>query len=321
MKSILCVAALGLAVLAGTAEAAYPERPITIVVTSAAGGITDALARALAPRLATLLKGQIIVENRGGGRNVVGTVAVVNAPADGLTLLVTDDSTLTLNPLLMSSLPYKVPASFTPIALLVSNPQCLVVGSSVKADGLSGFLEAAKAKPGSMSFATPGQGTASQMHFLNLQSLTHTKLQDIPYRGAAPALTDIMGGQVDAMIVSSGLVVPFVKSGKLKVLAQAGPNRSFLLPEVPTFAESGIAGFSPHSWFALLAPAGVPPSIAARLNQAVNAIIADPTFKTGVLTQLSLEPLGGTSEQLLNAIHVDSQRWTALVHQANIKIE
>jgi tripartite-type tricarboxylate transporter receptor subunit TctC len=303
------------------AQPAYPSKPVTMVVPYAPGGVADALARAIAARLSGSLKQQVLVDNKPGGNTVIGAQAVARAAADGYTLLLTAEATLAMNPSLYAKLPYNVEKSFAPVIALAQVPQSLVVANSTPAKTLPGFIALAKEQPGKLSYATLGIGSTAHLNFELFQKATGIKLGEVSYKGAAPALTDLIGGHVGAMIVSTGLVAPQAKAGKLRVLATSGSARSALLPDVPTFAEAGLADFAPASWFALLTVAGTPPEIARRLNAEVARVLADPGFKSETLDRLSLEPLGGTPEDLAALIRTETQRWGAVIRDAGVKLE
>lgn len=303
------------------AQVPYPTKPIILVVPYAPGGVSDGLARALAQRLSASLKQQVIVENKAGGNTVIGATAVARSPADGHTLLLTAESTLTMNPMMYSKLTYDVEKNFVPIAALASVPQSLVVSAATTSNTLQEFIEHARENPNKLSYATLGQGSTAHLNFELFQRAVGIKLNEIPYKGASVALTDLMGGHVDAMIVSTGLIAPHVKAGKLKALAVGESKRSPLLPEVPTFKEAGVDSFLPSSWFALMGVAGTPNEIVIRLNTEVNRILGDRKFRSEQLDKFALESIGGSPENLSALIKSDSLRWVQIIKDANIKLD
>lgn len=321
MKAVLALASILAAAVPAHAAGAYPSKPVTIVVPYAPGGVSDALARSLAQRLSTAFKQQVLVDNRGGGNTVIGAQAVAKAAPDGYALLLTAEATLAMNPHLYAKLPYDAQKSFAPIVALGQTPQSLVVASAVPATTLQQFIALAKQQPGKLNYATLGVGSTAHLNFALFEKAAGVKLTDVSYKGASPALTDLMGGHVNAMIVSTGLVAQQVKAGKVKALAVAGSQRSKQLPDVPTFTEAGLPGFAPASWFALLAPAGTPPEIVKLVNAETNKVLRDPTFAADFADKYGVEALGGTPDELAALIKSETQRWGAVIRDAGIKLE
>jgi tripartite-type tricarboxylate transporter receptor subunit TctC len=314
---------LAFAVLTGAAHAdtAYPSKPVKIVLPYVPGGASDGLARTLAQRLSSSLGQQFIVENKPGGNTIIGALAVAKSEADGYTLLFTAESTLTMNPMLYSALPYNVEKDFAPVASLARVPQSFVVRSNLPTASMREFLAYAKQQEGKLNYGNLGVGSSTHLNMELFQREASVKITGISYKGAAPALTDLMGGHIDAMIVSTGLIAPHASAGKLKVLAVAGEKRSPLLPDAPTFAEAGLRNFSPSSWFALLAPAGTPGPTITRLNSEVNKILKDPAFIKEQLSKQGLEPIGGSPQDLATLIKTETQMWAPVIRSANIKLD
>jgi tripartite-type tricarboxylate transporter receptor subunit TctC len=314
----LAVCALSLGTAVG--QAAYPSRPVTIVVPYPSGGVADAMARAFAEQLKLALKQPFVVENRGGGNTLPGSAAVASAAPDGHTLLLTAENTLTINPYLYAKLPYDADKSFTPVIALARVPQSLVVSKGFNATTLQQFISNARANPDKVSYATLGVGSTPHMNMIAFQKATGTKLLDVPYRGASPALLDVIGGTVNAMLVSTGLVAPQIASGKLTVLAVEGNKRSPLLPNVPTFTEAGLPNFTPTTWFALLAPAGTPPAVVSLLNAEMNRILSDRSVREEQIEKRGLEAIGGSPGDLKDLIDENRKRMGPLVREANIRL-
>lgn len=311
-----------LAGVLGTACAqTYPVKPIKLVVPYAPGGVSDSLARALAQRLAPALAQPVLVENKAGGNTVIGADAVAKAAPDGYTLLLTAEATLAMNPALYAKLPYSVERDFVPIVTLVQIPQSFVVAPSHPAGNLRDFIADATQPGRKLSYATLGVGSTAHLNMELFQKSAKTSMSDVSYKGAAPALTDLMGGHVTAMIVSTGLIAPQVAAGKLKALAVGGNKRSPLIPSAPTFAEAGMPGFQPSSWFALLAPASTSPEVVKRLNIEINKILADPVFKADSLAKFGAEAAGGTPEQLAALIKAETQTWSAIIRDTKVRLE
>ena len=303
------------------AQSNFPQKPISIVVPYVTGGVSDALARALAQKMSSSMGQQILVENKPGGNTLIGASHVAKSASDGYTLLLTAESTLTMNPMLYSKLPYDVERNFAPIAALASIPQSLVIAPNIPAKNVQEFITLAKKSPKQYSYANLGVGSSAHLNFELFERVSDIQLIDIAYKGASAAITDLIGGHVSAMIVSTGLVSSQAKANNLKVLAVAGSKRSPQLPDVPTFKESGMENFTPSSWFALLGVSGTPKDALERLNTEVNKALKDPVFKADQLDRFALEPIGGTPEQLANLIKAESQRWAHIIKDLNIKLD
>lgn len=306
---------------AGQAQSLYPQKSISIVVPYVTGGVSDGLARALAVKLSSALGQQVLIENKPGGNTLIGATHVAKSAPDGHTLLLTAESTLTMNPMLYAKLPYDVEKNFVPLVALASIPQSFVISPSVPAKNLQEFVQLAKKSPKNYSFANLGIGSSAHLNFELLQRVTDMQLVDIAYKGASAAITDLIGGHVSAMIVSTGLVSAQAKANNLRVLAVAGNKRSPQLPEVPTFKEAGFESFTPSSWFALMGVAGTPKDTLEKINLEVNKILKDPTFKAEQLDRFALEPIGGTPEQLASLIKTESQRWSLIIKDMNIRLD
>jgi tripartite-type tricarboxylate transporter receptor subunit TctC len=226
-----------------------------------------------------------------------------------------------MNPMLYAKLPYDVDKNFAPIAALASIPQSFVISPSVPAKNLQEFVQLAKKSPKHYSFANLGIGSSAHLNFELLQRVVDMQLVDIAYKGASAAITDLIGGHVSAMIVSTGLVSAQAKANNLRVLAVAGNKRSPQLPDVPTFKEAGFESFTPSSWFALVGVAGTPKDTLERINLEVNKILKDPAFKAEQLDRFALDPIGGTPEQLASLIKTESQRWSLIIKDMNIRLD
>ncbi len=299
----------------------FPNKAITIVVPYVPGGVSDGLARSIAQSLTTSLNQPVLIDNKAGANTLIGASFVAKAPPDGYTLLLTAEATLTMNPMLYNKLPYDVEKNFMPIVALASIPQAFVLSNSVNVKDMKEFIALAKKNKDKYSYANLGNGSTAHLNFELFEKDENISLTPVPYKGAAAALNDLMGGHVDAMIVSTGLVASQAKSGNLKVLAVAGTKRSPLLPEVPTFKEAGVAGFVPSSWFALMGVAGTPPETIEKLNSEINKLLKDPAFKSEQLDKFILEPIGGSPENLKNLIKSDSTKWSKIINQMQLKLD
>ena len=310
--------------LAGGGVAAaesYPAKPIRIVVPYAAGGITDILARALGQRLSEAWGQQVVIDNKPGANSQVGAEAVAKAEPDGYTLMVTSDATFVMNPHLYAKLGYDVSNDFVPISGLGISPQALAVNPAVPAKTVQELIAYAKTKPGEINYGTFGIGSSGHLNIELLQSLTGTKFTPVHYRGAAPAITDVLGGHIQMIIVSIGLVAQPWQAGKLTVLGFGSTARLPQFPDVPTIAESGLPGFEAGSWYGLAAPKGTPPEIVAKLSAETQKAFADAEFKDKFLAPNFIYSIASPPDQFAARIRADSTKWGKVIHDADIKAE
>ncbi|MCY1253810.1 hypothetical protein D9M68_441280 [compost metagenome] len=316
-KSVLgaCLAA-ALAVPCAANADTFPSKPITIVVPFPPGGPTDSSARLLAKVMGETLHQPVIVDNRAGAGGTIGSAYVARAQPDGYTLLWGGTSSLAVAPALFSSLPYQPLKSFVPIGLAVRSPMLVVSKSSIAAADMTQLIQAAKSK--SMTFGSAGNGSIGHLMGEQLNAALGIKLLHVPYKGGAPALTDVLGGQIDLMIDTAQFLSPHVQSGKIRAFAVAGDKRFPLLPNVPTFREATGKAFEAYSWFGLVAPAGTPAPVVNRLETALSAALRDPaTLKQ--LTSSGLEPVNGSSTAFASTISTDLKRWTEAVRSSGVK--
>ena len=298
---------------------AYPDKPIRFLVPYPPGGGTDVIARIVQAKFQAALGQPIVIENKGGAGGSVGTDVVAKSATDGYTVLFTLSSH-TINPAIFAKLNYDTLRDFEPVGLVASLPQILVAAPAFAANSVAEMTALAKAKPGTMSFASVGNGSPGHLAG-ELQAIrTGAKLTHIPYRGGGPAVTDVMGGQVPTLWVSIPAAAQFVKTGKLKALAVSTLKRSAAFPDVPTMQEAGVPDFEVDSWYAMFVPAKTPRAIIERLNQALNAVVADPEVKAQLLAQ-GAEGVGGTPERLGQAVAAELPKWAKLAKDANIKAD
>jgi tripartite-type tricarboxylate transporter receptor subunit TctC len=256
----------------------FPDRPVKIVVPTSAGGQTDNYARALAQELGKAWNQPVIVDNKPGANTIVGATYVAQAPADGYTILLANDPTLSSNQYLYTKLSYDPVKDFVPVVNMVESVQVLVVESSHPAQSLQQLLDMAKAKPDALNYGSWGEGSIAHMDMEKLKMLTGLKMTHVPFRGASEVITAVMGKQVDALLSGVTLAMPGLKSGRLRALALAGPIRSPLLPNVPTFAEAGLKDFESRAWFGLAAPAATPRAVVDKIAADTLKIIRRPDF-------------------------------------------
>ena len=318
LRIALALACIGLS--AGPAHTqAYPTKPVTIVVTLAAGGAADVIARAVAQRLTEEWGQPVVVENKGGANNQVGTTAVARSAPDGYTLLLTPEHTFTVNPYLYRKLSYDPAKDFIPVTGLVSISQALVVHPSLAMQNVPDLIAAARDKPGGINYGSLGVGSGPHLSMELLQSMSGTKLNAVQYKGAAPALTDVIAGHVPMMFVSTGLIVQPWKAGQLRPLGVGSRERLAQFPELPTVAET-LPGFTALVWFGLFAPAGTPRDIVVKINNAVQRMLADRDFHDRFLTPNLYEPMSGSPEQFAEQIRLDAERWQKVIRDAKLAI-
>ena len=319
LRAALTLACIGLFVASAQAQT-YPAKPITIVVTLAAGGAADVIARALAQRLSEEWGQPVLVENKGGANNQVGTTVVARSAPDGYTLLLTPEHTFTVNPYLYRKLSYDPAKDFIPVSGLVGISQALVVHPSLAMQTVGDLITAAKDNPGGFNYGSLGVGSGPHLSMELLQFMSGTKLNAVQYKGVAPALTDVIAGHIPMMFVSTGLIVQPWKAGQLRPLGVGSRERLARFPELPTVAET-LPGFTALVWFGLFAPNGTPREIVVKLNAAVQHILADRGFRDRFLTPNLYEPMPGSPEQFAEDIRRDSERWQKVIRDAKLAIE
>jgi tripartite-type tricarboxylate transporter receptor subunit TctC len=302
---------------------AYPSKPIHIVVPFTPGGSSDVLARAIGQELGRALGQPIVIDNVPGAGGSVGGERSARAPADGHTLFMGHVGTLAVNPWLYPKLPYDPVRSFAPVAWIARVPNVLVVHPSVPARDLKEFVALAKSRPGQLAYGSGGNGSAAHVTMEYLKMQTATSLLHIPYRGTAPSVTDLLAGQVQALFTGIPALLPHIKTGRMRALAVSSPARLSLLPDVPTVAESGIAGtkgFEADQWYGLVAPAGTPVEVLALLNQQVNKALASQEVRSRLAAE-GAEATPATPEAFSQLITGDLKRWGAVVRRAGIKLD
>jgi tripartite-type tricarboxylate transporter receptor subunit TctC len=310
-------ASLFLALFAlGAAAQEYPARPVRIIVPSPPGGGTDIVARVLAQHFARSFGQQFFVENKPGAGNMIGIEAVARSAPDGYTLLMTA-STLALNSVLFKKVPYDPVRDFAPITLTATAPNVLLVHPAVPAQSLAEFIALAKAKPGALSYGTPGIGTSPHLSMELLKSMAGIELQHVPYKGTAAAVTDVIGGQIAATFANALTAKPQVDAGRVRALAITGPRRIEALPGVPPVAEAGVPGYEAMQWYGLLAPAGTPAAIVARLNGEALKALRSAEMKERLAAD-GAEPLGGSPAEFAALILRELDKWTRVARAAGI---
>lgn len=314
------VAVLGLLVAAPVWAQSYPTKPIRLVAPFPPGGVADVLARAIAPELQAALGQQVLVDNKPGAGGNIGAEIVAKAEPDGHTLMLASAGILTINEFLYAKTPFDPATAFAPITVVGDMPNIVVVHPRAGVGTLKELIDKARAQPGKLDFGSAGNGTTTHLAIVLLEQAAGIKLAHVPYKGAAPAVQDLVAGQIDGLVDNPPLVLPHVRSGALKALAWAAPQRMAILPDVPTAAEAGLPGFEASSWFALVAPAGIPPEIVARLNAEAAKILKDPKM-VEQFAQRGIRLVGNPAAEFAAFIPKERARWGDIVKASGVKLE
>jgi tripartite-type tricarboxylate transporter receptor subunit TctC len=323
MSAVLRAIALIVLCASATLEVqaqAWPSKPVRIVVPFPPGGPADLLPRLLGPKLTEIWGQPVVVENKPGAGGNIGMDTVAKAAPDGYTLVVGPNGNLVVNPHLYAKLPYDVTRDFVPITLIATFSNVLVVNPDVPAKTVSELIALAKAKPGTVSYGSPGTGSQPHLGGEFLKLMAGIEIVHVPYNGTAPALKDLLGGQITFMFAQTSAALPQIQSGKLRALGVASPRRATLLPDVPTVAESGLPGFEAVSWYALLAPAGTPKEIVTKVQADFARVLQMPDIREKLVAQGG-DPVGNTPEQLAAQLKSESARYADVVKRANIRAE
>ena len=292
-----------------------------MVVPFAPGGITDILARALGQKLSETLGQQFIVENKPAGGGQVGVEYVARAAPDGYTLLVGADANFVMEPFTHSKLPYDPINDFTPVTGLGISPQALVVHPSVPVTTFADLIALGRQKPGALNYGTFGIGTSGHLNIILIEKVTGAKFTPVHYHGAAPAMADLLGGHIQMMIVSIGLVAQPWQAGQLKVLGFGSTERIPRFPDVPTLAESGLPGYQAASWYGLVAPKSTPAAIVDKLSAQTVKSFGDPAFRDKFLAPSFIYSIASSPAQFAERIHNDAAKWEKIIHEANVHID
>jgi tripartite-type tricarboxylate transporter receptor subunit TctC len=314
----LVFAAFALFLAAPALAQNYPDRPVRIIVPTPAGGPVDVMARLIAAALPASLGQNVIVENKPGAGNTLGSRFVAEAAPDGYTLMVSAASGLIISPIIYKTAGYDA-ASFAPIALVAETPQLLVINAQLPFKTVAELVAYAKANPGKLNYSTGGSGTLPHLAAELFKKTTGTNIVHVPYKGGGPALTGVMAGEVQMTFDPVATSLPLIKDGKLRALAIAGPKRVAALPDVPTMLESGYQSFTVGAWTALLAPKGTPAAILAKLNDGVNKALASEQMKS-TLAKLGAEPRGGTPQKLAEHMANETKKWKPIVDTLELKV-
>ncbi|MCC2595861.1 tripartite tricarboxylate transporter substrate binding protein [Pusillimonas sp. MFBS29] len=316
---------LSVLMMSGVAQAQdtaanYPDRPVKVIVPFPPGGATDIVGREISDRLARALGQPFVVENRSGASGNIGMEAAARSAPDGYTLVIGAPQTLTINPQLFKSNPFNPQKELDPIIVVATVPNVLIVNPKLPVSSVKELVAYAKERPGKVNYGSSSIGGTPHLSSELFKSMTGTDIMHIPYRGSSPALTDLMGGQIEMMFDNLPASLPNIKSGRVKALAVTTKKRSAAAPDIPTMEEEGVTGFESQGWFSILAPAGTPPAILEKLNTEVNKILATDTFKQR-LANVGAEPMGGSIADFRALLDTETKRWAEVIEFANIKVE
>ena len=320
-RALVALAAFAACATVTAAHAqAFPNRPIRVVVPFPAGGGTDIIAREVTQKVTQSTGWVFVVENKPGAGGNLGVEAVAKSPADGYTLVLGQTSNMAINPTLYAKMPYDSVKDLAPILLVANAPLVMVTGANSVHKTLADVVKAAKDKPGALNFASPGNGTVAHLTSELFQAAASVKMQHVPYKGAAQALTDVVSGNVELCMSSVPTLIGQIKQGKLRALAVTSAQRVDDLPQVPTINESGYKGFDAVTWFGFLAPAGTPKDVLAKLNTEFNAALKQPDLQKKLGDQ-GADPAGGTPEQFAALIKDDIVRWGKVVKASGARVD
>jgi len=308
---------------AAAAQAPYPQRPITIIVTAAAGGVTDVVARALGQGMTKDWGQPVVIENRGGAAHILGAGAVAKAEPDGYTLLVAEAGTFTINPVIYpkGKLPYDTDTAFAPISGLVRINQALLADKKLPVKNAAELIALAKQKPGQLTFGTAGIGSAPHMNIELFENMAGVKFTPVHYRGATPALNDLRAGTVNLMSVSVSLALPPYRAGEIKMLGIGSAKRLPLVPDIPTVAETGLPGYQAVTWFGLFGPSAMPHDLVAKLNAEVQKVFSDPEFQKRFMEPQMFEAMPGSPQDFAAFIKGEQAKWAKVIRDGHITLE
>jgi tripartite-type tricarboxylate transporter receptor subunit TctC len=319
IRRLLATLCLGLVAL-GAAAQNFPERQVKFVVPYPPGGFNDTLARVSAEKLNKMWNQPVVVENRPGGNTTVGNVAVAKSPADGYTILITPLPFSALPGLYGANLPYDALKDFTPLVWAGSTQNALVVRNELPVNNVRELLEYARKNPGKLNYGSTGSGSSNHLTMELLMKMTGVKMAHIPYKGSAPAVTAMIGGEIDALFDNVPNVLQHIKAGRMKVIGVSGLQRSVLLPDTPTVAEAGVPGFEVNVWFGMQVPAGTPKAVVDKLNRDIVTLLKEPDVVQRFRNQ-GVEVAASTPEQFGTLVRSEITKWTQLIREANIRIE
>ena len=318
LPHLLCAVTIAALPLGASAQP-YPGKPVRVIVTFAAGGGADFMGRLIGQKLSESFGQPVVIENRAGAGGSIGNEAVAKAPPDGYTLLLGAAGALVIAPWLYAKLPFDTVKDFAPISLLATVPFALTVHPSIPSKTVKELIALARANPGKLNYGSSGAGGAPHLAGELLKSMAKIEIVHVPYKGLAPAITDLIGGQLELIFADVNLVHPHIQARRLKGLAVTGAQRSPVMPDLPSVAEAALPGYQAGTWYGLLAPANTPREIIARLNGETNRLLATAEMKERFATQ-GAEPAGNSPEQFATFIRSELDKWAKVIRDANIKL-
>jgi tripartite-type tricarboxylate transporter receptor subunit TctC len=316
---VVAIVALALAAT-GAAAQTYPAKPVRFIVPFAAGGGSDLVARTVAQKITEALGQPVVVDNRAGAAGTIGAEVAAKSPPDGYTLLLGSNGPLAINPSLYAKLPYDAARDFAPVSLVTVMPFVLVVHPALPVKSVKELIALAKARPNQLNYGSPGNGSTTHLANELLKSMTGMQITHVPYKGVAPAATDLISGQVQMMSGDLSTLLPHVRSGRMRALAVTSAKRSSLLPDLPTVSEAGVRGYDASGWFGVLVPAATPPAIVERLNGAITKGLAAPDARER-LGALGGEIAANTPAQFGAHIKNEAAKWGKLIRQLGLKAD
>ncbi|VCU68507.1 Tripartite tricarboxylate transporter family receptor [Pigmentiphaga humi] len=316
----MCVSLSFCMTAAASAAEAYPSHPVRIVDAFPPGGSTDVLARYLASKTAEEWGQPVIVENKPGAAGQIGMGTVAKAPADGYTLMILPNEIWSVTPLLYKNLPFNIGRELTPVASVATVPIVMTVGGALPVSSVSQFIEYARSWPGKVSFGSAGAGTLHHLSAELFKSMAGIDMLHVPYRGTAPAVADLLGGQIQVVFSPISAVLPHIQAGKLKALAVTGARRSAALPAVPTVAEAGLPGYESNLWVNLIAPAGTPAAVIQKWNEQARRVMSTAEARDKLMAQ-GIEPAFDTPANLVRRLDEDAARWRRVIETSRISVE
>jgi tripartite-type tricarboxylate transporter receptor subunit TctC len=316
--SAFCLGLISSAV-PGRAQEAYPSKPIQLVVTTAAGGALDLVARTVADRVSASVHQPVVIENQPAGNGSIAAGQFAKASPDGHTLMMVVDSTVTINPHLYRNLTYDPFRDFAPVSLITRLPLVLIANPEVKADNLKELIALAKANPGKLNYASTGVGTQLHIGMELFKLMTKTDIVHVPYRATTAAMADVMGGRIDLVLIGLSSAKAQVESGKLRAYAIAAPQRSALLPNVPSADEAGLPGYEVRSWFGMFAPAKTPQAIIERLSREIKQASTDPKFMSALAPQ-GMQIVASSPDEMAQAMREDTKKWADVIRETGTTI-